>query len=114
MHMYLSPTDPVTEPTPPLTSLAGRPARLRRLAVLWIVCSAFLLGLHLWWETAVRLTAGGNAAFGDDFINFWSAPRLAFQGRVADIYDFGRFHDFQKEVLGVPIHLYPRLIHAPP
>ena len=62
--------------------------------------------MHLWWETAVGLTAGGSAAFGDDFINFWSAPRLALQGRVADIYDFGRFHDFQKEVLGGPIHLY--------
>ena len=79
---------------------------LRRLAVLWIACAAFLLAWQLWRDTAVGLTAGSDVAFGGDFINFWSAPRLALLGRVDEVYDAGRFHAFQKEVLGGPIQLY--------
>lgn len=76
---------------------------LRRLAVLWIACAAFLLTWQLWRDTAVGLTAGSDVAFGGDFINFWSAPRLALLGRVDEVYDAGRFHAFQKEMLGGPI-----------
>ncbi len=64
------------------------------------------LYLHFRYETAVGLTAGGTVAFGDDSINFWSAARLALQGRIADVYGLEKFHEFQAGVLGGPIHLY--------
>ncbi len=73
---------------------------------LWLIAEVGLLALHLKMETAAGLTAGGTLAFGDDTINFWAAARLALLGRVADVYDFARFHEFQISVLGGPIHAY--------
>ncbi len=106
MNTCSGPADSATVAARPFTSSASLPETLRRVAILWIICAAVLLAAHLWRETAVGLTDGGTSAFGDDAINFWSAPRLALQGRAAEIYDFARFHAFQKEVLGGPIHLY--------
>jgi hypothetical protein len=83
-----------------------RPELLRVAGVLWLISEAVLLAFHLKRETLVGLTAGGTTAFGDDTINFWAAARLAQEGRVADIYDFAKFHQFQTNVLGGPVHLY--------
>src|ERR1700734_241952 len=70
------------------------PARLRRIAIAWIAAAACALALHLWSQTAAGLTDGDGHPFGDDFLNFWSAPRLALLGRIGDVYDFARFHQF--------------------
>ena len=84
-----------------------RPDLLRVAAIMWLPAATVALIVHLWGETAVGLTAGdGSLAFGDDTINFWAAARLATAGRITEVYDFAKFHDFQTEVLGGPIHLY--------
>lgn len=83
-----------------------RPVALRSAALLWLIAASLVLAQHLRHETAIGLTAGGTDAFGDDTINFWSAARLALQGRVGDVYDFDKFHVFQTGILDGPIHLY--------
>jgi hypothetical protein len=93
-----------SEPLPMVWPL--RADIMRAAALIWVAVALFLLASHLRQETAVGLTAGGTLAFADDTINFWAAPRLALEGRVAEIYDFAKFHAFQSSVLGGPIHLY--------
>lgn len=84
-----------------------RPDLLRVAAIMWTPAAAVVLIVRLWGETAVGLTAGdGSLAFGDDTINFWAAAQLAAAGRIAEVYDFAKFHDFQTAALGGPIHLY--------
>lgn len=82
------------------------PDRLRRIAVIWLVAAGSLLALRLYGQTRVGLSDGAGHPFGEDFLNFWSAPALAVQGRLADIYDIARFHRFQVEAVGTPIDLY--------
>ncbi len=54
-------------------------------------------------QTRDGLTDGVTRPFGDDFINFWSGPFLAWHHRAAEIYNFGAFHVFEQHVLGGPI-----------
>lgn len=90
-----------------LAARLARPALLRATGLLWLPAAALTLLLHFGIRTRTGLTAGdGTYAFGDDTINFWAAARLALEGRAAEIYDFARFHLFQTEALGGPIHLY--------
>jgi len=61
---------------------------------------------HLWHETANGLASEHGLAFGDDFVNFWSAARLTLLGRTMEVYDVEALHQFQRMVLGGDIHLY--------
>jgi hypothetical protein len=42
-------------------------------------------------QTRDGLTDGMGRPVGDDFINFWSGPFLAWHQRSAEIYNFGAF-----------------------
>lgn len=81
-------------------------ARLRRIAVVWIVLAAAIYLLDLFQQTRVGLTNGGGRPLGDDFINYWSAGRLALEGRVGEIYPGAVFHAFQQGVVHGPIQAY--------
>jgi membrane protein CcdC involved in cytochrome C biogenesis len=82
------------------------PKLFRVIAWTCIVSGAVGIIMRLRMESSVGLTAGGTYAFGDDFICFWSGPRLALLGRFPEAYDFERFHQFAMSVLGGPIHMY--------
>ncbi len=89
-----------------LSELLFRPARLRRIAVIWLIVSALGFAAHLWVQTTAGLTDGAGHPFGDDAITFWSSGRLALLGRARDVYDFGKFHAFEVGVVGHEIQLY--------
>jgi hypothetical protein len=97
------PTDTML-PRPPPPWLA--PARLRFLAIGWIVIAAAGYLWDLASKTQARLTNGAGFAFGDDFINYWSGAWLAWHGRSGEIYDWMAFHVFQQAVVGPAIQLY--------
>lgn len=56
------------------------------------------------WDVATHVTAGVTNAAGEhlgrDFVNFWSGPRLAENGRAALAYDVEAYHQFQKTLVG--------------
>lgn len=79
---------------------------LRIVGLILLVVSAATFAGYLYSETRHGLTTPTGQAFGSDFIDFWSAARLALLGRLADIYDLERFHRFQEEVLGGSLDLY--------
>ncbi len=81
-------------------------ARMIRVAWAWCLVWPVLLGLHLADQVKAGWTDGVDRPFGEDFINFWSAARLAITRRVTSIYDFTAFHDFQVGVVGHAIDLY--------
>lgn len=82
------------------------PRLLLGLGALLSIIALSIFALSLLPKTMNGLTSISGLAFGDDFINFWSAPRLAMLGRVDEVYDFERFHRFQQQILGGEIHLY--------
>jgi hypothetical protein len=57
-------------------------------------------------QTRDGLTDGVARPFGDDFINFWSGPFLAWHQRAAEIYNFGAFYVFEQSVVGEHIQGY--------
>lgn len=83
-----------------------QPARLRRIAVMWLLATAIGVVAHLCLQTRAGLTDGAGHPFGDDAITFWSGGRLALLGRAREVYDFGAFHRFEVAVLGHEIDLY--------
>jgi arabinofuranan 3-O-arabinosyltransferase len=62
--------------------------------------------INLLRQTRDGLTDGIERPFGDDFINFWSAPFLAWHHRAAEIYDVSAFHAFQQSVVGPHLQAY--------
>jgi hypothetical protein len=82
------------------------PARLRFLAIGWILIASAGYLWDLASKTQARLTNGAGFAFGDDFIDFWSGAWLAWHGRSGEIYDWMAFHVFQQTVVGPAIQLY--------
>ncbi len=90
----------------PATAFWPNPRVMRIVAVAALAVFVGLLVGHLRGALATGLTADGTYVFGDDFINFWSAPRLAWLGRSDEIYDFARFHAFEESVLGGKMTLY--------
>ncbi|RDV04716.1 glycosyltransferase family 87 protein [Undibacter mobilis] len=76
-------------------------SRLRAIAVCWLVIAPVVYVIDL---LVLRLRDG--RPFGDDFINYWSAAWLAFNGRAAEIYDWNAFHAFEVGVAGAPIDFY--------
>lgn len=113
--------DPSKEDGAPMTSLdrSAKPdwgesalsvmtdrARLKLIARLWIVIAGALTIARLVGQTRDGLSDGGASPFGDDFVNYWSAPFLALHGRAHDIYDFGAFHLFEQQITGPNIGFY--------
>jgi arabinofuranan 3-O-arabinosyltransferase len=47
-----------------------------------------------------------DRAIGDDFINFWSGPYLAWHHRAAEIYNFAAFHTFEQSITGRDLQAY--------
>lgn len=80
--------------------------RLLRFARTWCVVLSMLLAFY--WHGQLRLgwTDGVDRPFGEDFLNFWSAARLAASGSVGRIYDVAAFHAFQVDTVGHGIDLY--------
>jgi hypothetical protein len=86
--------------------LLMNPARLRRIAWFWIGLSAVAYLIDLLQQTKDGLSNGLGRPFGDDFVNYWSGPFLAFHGRVAEVYDFAAFHAFEQSVTSESIQYY--------
>ena len=82
------------------------PARLKLIAQYWIFAAASIYITDLLQQVRDGLSDGVYRPFGDDFVNYWSAPFLALHGRAQEIYDFRAFHAFEQSVTGPNIGLY--------
>lgn len=76
------------------------------IARCWIVVAAVIYAVDLLQQTRVGLTNGAGRPFGDDFINYWSAPALALHGRITGVYDFFAFHAFEQHIVGPSLQFY--------
>jgi arabinofuranan 3-O-arabinosyltransferase len=85
----------------PLTQL-----RLRTIAICWIAVAVAAYVFDLLRQTHEGLTNGAGRPLGDDFINYWSAPFLAWHGRGAEIYNWDAFHAFEVSVAGPSLQFY--------
>jgi hypothetical protein len=86
--------------------LLMNPARLRIIARLWIGLAFLAYLIDLLQQTKDGLSNGLGRPFGDDFVNYWSGPFLAFHGRAAEVYDFAAFHGFEQSVTAQSIQYY--------
>jgi Glycosyltransferase family 87 len=76
------------------------------IAWFWIVIACAVYVADLLHQTQAGLSDGVSRAFGDDFVNYWSAAFLALHGRAAEVYDFAAFHLFEQSVTGPNIGFY--------
>jgi hypothetical protein len=76
------------------------------IARCFVVVALVVYGSDLLRQTHEHLTNGAGRPFGDDFINFWSGPYLAWHQRAAEIYDFVAFHAFEQSVVGEQLQNY--------
>jgi hypothetical protein len=81
-------------------------ARVRLVAWGWCLAWPVLLAMHLAGQLRAGWTDNVDRPFGEDFINFWSAARLAMTGASGSIYDIEAFHAFEVRVVGNAIDLY--------
>jgi len=88
------------------SDLPANPARLRLISWLWIGLATSAWLADLLQQTREGLSNGLGRPFGDDFVNYWSGAFLAFQGRVAEIYDFAAFHAFEQSITAQSIQYY--------
>ncbi len=79
---------------------------LRRLAQTWVVIAAIAYVIDLARTWGAHLTDPNGRPLGDDFVNFWSGPYLAWHGQAADIYNWPVYHAFQQGVFGAGIDAY--------
>jgi hypothetical protein len=77
--------------------------RLKLIGRFWILLAGVLYIVDL---VSQMRNGSGERPFGDDFVNYWSAPFLALHGRVREIYDFDAFHAFEQSVTGPNIGFY--------
>jgi hypothetical protein len=82
------------------------PTRLVMIARCWVVVAFATYVIDLLRQTRDGLSNGLGRPFGDDFVNYWSAPFLALHGRVAEVYDFAAFHAFEQSVTAQSIQYY--------
>ena len=71
----------------------------RRVAWTWVVLAGSFYCYDILRDTGESLTSNGRP-LGDDFINFWSGPFLAWHGRAADVYNWPVYHAFQRSIAG--------------
>lgn len=85
----------------------GRPAesRIRTIARIWAIAAGLFYCYDVLRDTGRTLAAGGRP-LGDDFVNFWSGAKLAWSGRVAEVYDWPAYHAFQASVVGPDLGAY--------
>jgi hypothetical protein len=88
------------------SDMLTNPGLLRLIARLWIGIAAIAWFIDLLQQTREGLSNGLGRPFGDDFVNYWSGAFLAFQGRVAEIYDFAAFHAFEQSITAQSIQYY--------
>lgn len=82
------------------------PKLLERAALCYVAIAILVYVIDLLQQTRDHLTNGAGRPFGDDFINFWSAPFLAWHQRAGEIYDVAAFHAFEQSVVGAPLDGY--------
>ncbi len=79
-------------------------ATIRAAAHCWIVIAgAYCIYDFFFLHTQLGLTNGMGQPLGDDFINYWSAAKLASLQRAAEIYDLHAFNAFQTTAAGAPV-----------
>ena len=79
---------------------------LRSFARTWIVVSALIYVFDLARTRGAALTDPTGRPLGDDFVNFWSGPFLAWSGRATDVYNWPVYHAFQQSAFGSGIDPY--------
>lgn len=80
-------------------------AAIRQPRILWPILSVLLF---LPWARAFYWPASGGLditgyPIGHDFINMWAGPQLAFDGRLAALFDLGAYHQAIGELFGHPL-----------
>src|SRR5437588_4951790 len=83
--------------------ILGDDALLRRIAHVWIALAGAFCAYDLWRKTGVGLTDGDGRPIGDDFVNYFSGAYLALHQRVAEIYHWPAYHDFQEHLVGAAV-----------
>ncbi len=81
-------------------------SRIDKIARCYVVAAFVIYFIDLFRQTRDGLTDGVGRPFGDDFINFWSGPFLAWHHRAAEIYDFDAFHRFEQSIVGPHLQGY--------
>jgi arabinofuranan 3-O-arabinosyltransferase len=85
---------------------APSPDLLLKIARTFVVVGAVAYIVDLVRQLREGLTDGIERPLGDDFINFWSGPYLAWHQRAADVYNFNAFHAFEQSVVGAHLMVY--------
>jgi arabinofuranan 3-O-arabinosyltransferase len=80
--------------------------RIRAAAQCWVVVAVIVYFFNLLQQTNLGLTNGTGRPLGDDFINYWSAAKLATLQRASEIYDMDAFNAFQETVVGATIEYF--------
>jgi hypothetical protein len=78
---------------------------IRQPRVLWPILSLLFFApwiRALYWPAGGGLDVTGHQ-IGRDFINVWAGPQLAFDGRLATLFDLGAYHQAIGELFGHPI-----------
>jgi hypothetical protein len=79
---------------------------IERIARCYVAAAMVVYVADLLRQTRDHLTNGAGRPFGDDFVNFWSGPFLAWHHRAAEIYNFDAFHAFQQSIVGEHLQGY--------
>jgi hypothetical protein len=78
---------------------------IRQARILWPILS--LLFFEPWFRVLYWPAGGGldvrGYQIGGDFINMWAGPQLAFDGRLATLFDLDAYHQAIGELFGHPI-----------
>lgn len=87
--------------------------RIRTIAQIWAIAAVGFYCYDILRDTGASLTAGGRP-IGDDYVNYWAGPFLAWHGRIADIYNWPIYHAFQQGIvgndLGTYLYAYPPVL----
>ena len=82
------------------------PVLIDKVARCYVAVALVAYLVDLLRQTRDGLTDGMGRPFGDDFVNFWSGPFLAWHQRSAEIYNFSAFHAFEQSVVGASLMGY--------
>jgi arabinofuranan 3-O-arabinosyltransferase len=81
-------------------------ALIEKIARCYVAVTVIAYLVDLLRQTRDGLTDGAGRPFGDDYINFWSGPFLAWHRCAAEIYNFDAFHAFEQSIVGVHLQGY--------